>query len=102
MSPEQLATASVNLSPYNNVALGAATATQLIPPGPAGHYNLTLIATAAGIFIKNASSVAVADVASFPLPANVPVTIVVSYPSGIWAISTAAANLGALLTPRGA
>jgi len=88
------------LQPFNNIALGAATATNLIPPGSAGRWNLTLTAGAAGVYIKGASSVAVNDPASFPLPANTPMTFVVTAPGGIWAISTAAANLGAVLVGR--
>ena len=89
---------AVQLNPYNNVALAASTPTQLA--ASSGWWNLTLIATAAGTYIKQNNTVAAADPASFPLPANIPVNLVIWGPSGIWALATAAGNLGALLTPQ--
>jgi hypothetical protein len=85
------------LTPYNNVALTASTPLQLTA-GP-GHYNLTLV-SAEVVYIKNANTVSASDAASFPIPANVPVTITIWGPTGIWVVAAAAGNVGALLTPR--
>jgi hypothetical protein len=94
--------AVVNLQPYNNIALALTTATQLVPPPPNGpRWNLTLVAPAAGIYVKNANTVSASDAASFELPANVPITFVVAAPAGLWVYASAAGPLGALLTPRG-
>ena len=91
---------AVTLTPFNTVALAAATSTQLI--ASTGHWNLTLLNLgAAAVYVKNAATVAAADPASFALPPNLPMNLVISGPSGIWLLSTAAGTVSALLQPRG-
>ena len=90
-----------NLSPFNTVALAANVATQFL--APVGHWNLVLLNIgAAVVYVKNASSVAAADPASFSLPPNIPISIVTWGPGpGIWLLSVAAGTVSAMLQPRG-
>jgi len=93
--------APVQLQAFNNVALAAGAPTNLVDAWQ-GHCNYTFLATAAGAYIKGAPNLAAADPGTFPLPANIPVTVRVWGPSGIWVLSTAAGNLGVLVTPTNA
>lgn len=89
-----------SLNPFNTVALSAATATQLTVAA-SGHWDLTLLNTGtAPVFIKNASSVGAADPASFTLPQNLPLNLVIWGPTGVWLYSTAAGTVSAMLQPR--
>lgn len=94
--------AVINLTPYNTIAVPIGAATQLV--APPGHYNLTLLNMGtAPVFIKNASTASASDAASFGLPVNVPCTLVIWGPDGIWiATGASAGSVSALLQPRGA
>jgi hypothetical protein len=88
------------LNPFNTVGLAAATATQLTI-AVSGHWNLTLLNVGtAAVYVKNAATVAAADPASFSLPPNIPMNLVIWGPTGVWVLSTAAGTVSALLQPR--
>ena len=87
------------LNPFNSLALAANAADQLI--AGTGHWNLTLLNTGtAALYVKNAATVGAADTASFTLPPNIPMTLVIWGPTGIWVLSTAAGTVSVLLQPR--
>ena len=98
-----MAATVVNLAPFNTVTLAASTVYHLTAPGQA-RYNLYLLNSGTGpIYLKGDATVAAGDAASFELPVNLGVTVVIYGTSayGIFVSGGAAAGLvSALLLSR--
>jgi hypothetical protein len=96
--PQPLATATVNLAPYNTIALTASTPTNLKIVGGGKYYMQMCNLGAANVFIKGDSSVLATDVASFKLLPNQTFTPLVA--GGLWVLADAAGSLTVALMPK--
>jgi hypothetical protein len=94
--------AAINLQPYNTIAL--TTAAQQLTIQQGGHYYVQILNLGPGnMFIKNASSVAVGDAASFELPINLTFTPYIQgglNVTSLWVCADAAGKCSVALVPQ--
>lgn len=87
----------MQLQPYNTLTLAANTATQLTTPQ--GTWTVLILNLGPGnLFIKGANTVSATDPASFELPINLSLTLLVN--GSIWIAADAAGKASVALIPR--